>query len=91
MRFKPSQETTVSNAIELGRKARLATERWQPLPYSQKHLLGDLASLFVVLQRAQTHIEDRALMSLHEGTKGILISLLTGFHYMKGGLRPVST
>src|SRR5579859_323629 len=64
--FKLSQTTMVGDAIKPGRKVRLAAECWQPPPSSQKSLLGDLASFIVVLQHAQNHIEDAALMSLHE-------------------------
>src|SRR2546421_4751736 len=70
----------VGDAIEPGRKARLTAEGWQPLPCSQKSILGDLAGLFVVLQHAQNHSEDAALVSLHEEGKGILVPLLTGFY-----------
>ena len=46
----------------------------------KKRLLGDLAGLYVVLQHAQNHSEDAALVSLHEEGKGILVPMLTGFH-----------
>ena len=65
------------------RKARLATECWQPPPCSHKRLLGDLARLVVILQHVQTHIEDAALVSLHEEGKGILVPLLTRFHKVR--------
>src|ERR1700694_5147216 len=81
----------VGDAVEPGRKMRLAAERWQPLPCSEKSLLGDLVRLFVVLQHAQNHIEDAALMSLHEEGKSILVPTLAGSHELSvvllGGLR----
>ena len=33
-----------------------------------------------LLQHAQNHSEDEALVSLHEAGKGILVPLLTGLH-----------
>src|SRR5438874_6009543 len=81
----------VGDAIEPGRKARLTAEGWQPLPCRQESLLGDLAGLFVVLQHAQNHSEDAALVSLPEDGKGMLVPMLTGFHKLSvvlhGGLR----
>ena len=81
----------VGDAIEPDRKARLTAEGWQPLPCRQESLLGDLAGLFVVLQHAQNHSEDAALVSLPEDGKGMLVPMLTGFHKLSvvlhGGLR----
>jgi len=52
-------------------------------PCSQKSLLADFTGLFVVLQHAQTQIEDAALMSLYEEGKGILIPMSIGFHKLR--------
>src|SRR5581483_3076276 len=78
--FQLSQTAMVGDAIEPGRKARLAAKRWQPLPRGHKRLLGSLTGVLVVLHHAQTQIENAALMPPHEEGEGILVSLLTGFH-----------
>jgi hypothetical protein len=74
--------TTIGDARELGWKACLAAETRQPLPRSHERFLGTRTGILLVLQQTHAQIEDAALVSSHEERKGILVSLLTGFHQL---------
>jgi hypothetical protein len=48
----------------------------------RERFLGTRTGILLVLQQTHAQIEDAALVSSHEERKGILVSLLTGFHQL---------